>query len=578
MIFAADLPELPQRAVQNAHEHVGRLLLLVLRHGGFEILRERGQAAGRLNHRLAGFGIVGNFTRKNIQRARGGYQELIFQLGSRVWRQRRGDVLGCGLLTIFRVEQGSAEPHPAVDGIIAVGRYAQIFVTRVERTALPGEEHLFAIELNRQHVVEILVRLTRSIANLVDHCGADVLQMPLTRRSHRCAQVPIEAGHEGLLLGFDAGHLRRAHVLHVEDSQFGELDLHALRPIAELAIRAHGAGQIEGLIAGAVHRPGLEEQFRSAIGEARLENGDAVIRQRMVDLDLRRKALARAGIGDHHITGEQARHAGGIEVDVEFFQMDVERQRLQQHAVAHAEHRHIRFAAIGNLQIAAKGRVVHRQLVDLGHLRQQHIGLERLFAEHPHLRLDHHVAIEQRTYADQHECGMRQHITNAVDASGLRSDHGGARTALLRRRTLLHLELVAVALHDARQMRHGGRAAIGERGFAALVEVAHALLAHPLFIGLQIGDDLGRIADQAQAGGHHQKGQDQQEPPGGIDVIQLELAEHFRPERPELVDVIVVGLSLGEHRADDAGDGDDHQQRNGKTHRRKQFDKSAPGA
>ncbi|OIQ77396.1 hypothetical protein GALL_409080 [mine drainage metagenome] len=420
--------------------------------------------------------------------------------------------------------------------------------------------------------------LARGVADFVDDCGADVLQMPLARAGDRRTQVAIETAQGGGLRLLESGGFRRAEILHVEYAQFGELDLQALRAVAQLAVGADRAGQIECLVTGALHRPRLEEEFGTAICEAGLEDGHAIDGQRLVDADHRRKTLPCLGVGNHHVAGEQPRHAGGIEIDMEFLEVDIERQRLQQHAVAEAEYGHIRFAALGNLQIAAERRVVDRELVDLGNLRNQHVRLERLLAEHPHLRLDHHVAVEQRTQADEHERGMRQDVADAVDAAGLGCDHGGVGVALPRCGAFLHAKLVALAAqHAGEAIDHGG-AAFDQADFRAFMEGAHALLAHAFLVGFQVGDDLGGIADQAQAGGHDQKGQDQQEPPRRIDVVELELAEHVGPERAELVDIVVVRLPLGEHGADDAGDGHDHQQGDGEAHRRQQLDESAPGA
>ena len=76
-----------------------------------------------------------------------------------------------------------------------------------------------------------------------------------------------------------------------------------------------------------------------------------------------------------------------------------------------------------------------------------------------------------------------------------------------------------------------------------------------------------RIADQAQAGGHHQHHQDHEEPPAGIHAVQAELVENLEPERTELVDVVRHRLGLLEDSTDDRRDGDDGEKTDRKPHR-----------
>jgi hypothetical protein len=73
-----------------------------------------------------------------------------------------------------------------------------------------------------------------------------------------------------------------------------------------------------------------------------------------------------------------------------------------------------------------------------------------------------------------------------------------------------------------------------------VVKGLQALLADVFLVGLQVGKDLGRVARNAQRRAGHQKGQDQQEPPGAVHRVEL-TAKQLGPERPELVDVVDGG-------------------------------------
>ncbi|MCY1535347.1 hypothetical protein D9M68_707480 [compost metagenome] len=108
------------------------------------------------------------------------------------------------------------------------------------------------------------------------------------------------------------------------------------------------------------------------------------------------------------------------------------------------------------------------------------------------------------------------------------------------------------------------------------------LLADVFLVGLEVHQDLGRVARDAQAGADHQKREDQQKPPGAVDREQPGTAKHIGPERAELVDVVVQGFVLLDHGPDDRRDADHRQQRNRKPHGRQQLNQLAgearPGA
>jgi hypothetical protein len=190
------------------------------------------------------------------------------------------------------------------------------------------------------------------------------------------------------------------------------------------------------------------------------------------------------------------------------------------------------------------------------------------FIVEPHLRAHDHVAVEQAAYAHQHDGAVRRDIAQLVGRAFFGRHHPAAAFGRL---ALLQFDLPA-ALHqrlaDAAR-GHFGR--FGKRGFGAVAESLEALLADVFLELVQIHQDFGCVARNAQRGGNHQESQDQQEPPGAVDGVEAEQAEHLRPERPELVHVIDQRLGLLEHRADDGGDADDRQQRDRKPHGRQQF-------
>jgi hypothetical protein len=95
--------------------------------------------------------------------------------------------------------------------------------------------------------------------------------------------------------------------------------------------------------------------------------------------------------------------------------------------------------------------------------------------------------------------------------------------------------------------------------------------------GLQVGNDLGRVAGYAKRSADDQEGQDQQKPAGAVNRIELHRHEQRGPERTELVDVIDHGLLLLQHGADHRCDADHREQGDGEAHRRHQFQRGAGG-
>ncbi len=113
----------------------------------------------------------------------------------------------------------------------------------------------------------------------------------------------------------------------------------------------------------------------------------------------------------------------------------------------------------------------------------------------------------------------------------------------------------------------------------AMREGAQAAFANILAKRAHILEHFGRIAYQANAGGDHQKGHDEQEPPGIVDFGHTEFAEDGVPVHAELVGVGQLWLVLLQHSADNAGHADEHEQAHRETHRAKQFyELGAPGS
>ena len=139
---------------------------------------------------------------------------------------------------------------------------------------------------------------------------------------------------------------------------------------------------------------------------------------------------------------------------------------------------------------------------------------------------------------------MRGDVTQLVGRS-LLGRHHPARAALLQ------LDLPAALHQRLTNAARGHFRGLGQRSLRAVAERFEALLADIFLELAKVRKNLGRVARNAQRRGNHQKGQDQQKPPGAVNSIQAGQAEHLRPERPELIHIIGERLLLLEHRADD---------------------------
>ena len=205
------------------------------------------------------------------------------------------------------------------------------------------------------------------------------------------------------------------------------------------------------------------------------------------------------------------------------------------------------------------------------HGADQTAAAEGLLAQQRHLRAHDEVTVQQTAQADQHDGRVRGEVTDLVAAALARRDHHAVTARL-------HLGAPAL-LHQQRThtLQRGGRR-FGDQGLALVRKGLQRLLAQVLLVLFPVGDDLGQVARDAQAGAQHQKGQDQQEPRRAVDGVQVDARKHVGPEGTELVDVVVQRFVLLDHGADHRSDADHREQRDRKAHRGEQLDHVAHAA
>ena len=362
------------------------------------------------------------------------------------------------------------------------------------------------------------------------------------------------------------------HVFHVDHAQPGELQAHLLVAIGQVGAAADGAFHLKRL-GGGRHGHGLQFDAGAAVVKARLVNVDALEAGRVVHLDPRFALLARGFVVDDDVAGKQLGHAGRVVLDDELFQLDDKGQLLQQDAVGLVQDGRARSCVFGHQQIAPESRVALGQAVLRRHIGDQAATVVDFLAAKPHLGAHHQVAIEQTAHTHQHNGRVRRDVADLVGRSCLGRQH----PALARRGvTRLQLDLPAARGQQGPQALGGGLGCLVQMALGFVVKGLEALLADVFLVVLQVHQDLGRVAGDAQAGADHQKGQDQQEPPGAVDGVELERGKQLGPKRSELVDVVVGGLVLLEDGADHRRDADDRQQRDRKTHRRQKLQHGFP--
>ena len=246
---------------------------------------------------------------------------------------------------------------------------------------------------------------------------------------------------------------------------------------------------------------------------------------------------------------------------------------MQQDAIGLVQDGGARSRVFGHQQIGSKGWVALRQTVLFWHIYDQAAAVVNFFAAKPHLGAHHQIAIEQTTDTHEHDRRVCRDVTDLVGRTRLGRQHpalAGWRVALLQ------LDLPPPCGQQCAQASGGHFRQLTQVPFGLVVKGLEALLTDVFLVILQVHQDLGRVAGNAQTGADHQESQNQKKPPSAVDRVEFEGGEQLGPKRAKLVHVIDTGFVLFEHRADDGGDANDRQQRNGKTHGRQQFDHSLP--
>ncbi|MNS45679.1 hypothetical protein D3C72_781550 [compost metagenome] len=520
------------------------------RHGLFEERGDGGKAARRRIGRAArGAG-------EQVHCALGALGELLAQRVLVGAGHRDGRKAARGLATHRAVLQRGTQAHPVGHAVLVVGRNAQVAERLARRLPHARQEHRLALQLHRHHIVVVFARLAGTVTELVLHRRADVAQRLVLVRAGRRAQMLLERLVQRLARHATGIGLARGigDVLDVHQSEIAEFDgqIILVRPgtgAGQLGIAANRAGQREGAVRGARHWIAHELELGAAILEARLVDCHAIDDQRLIDLDRRLGLLARGAVRHHHVRGEQLRHARGVVIHREFLERDRERQVLDQRAVGNVQDGCGHRGALGHEGIAPEPGIARRQPVLGRNLADDGVAVDRALAAEPHLGANQHVAIEQAANADHHDGRVRQDVAELVRRPGLGRQERGA---LVRHR----LHAVATVAQQCGQPVH--RLVTAARGLVlgTMVERAQAAFAHMILPRAHVGNHPRAVAGDAQGRGYHEESQDQQEPPGTVDLLERQRVEQVRPERPELVDVVRIRLVLLEHRADDAGDGD----------------------
>ena len=205
----------------------------------------------------------------------------------------------------------------------------------------------------------------------------------------------------------------------------------------------------------------------------------------------------------------------------------------------------------------------------------------------PHLQAHHQVAIQQAAQAHQHDGAVRRQITELVGTAGagcnhptaiIRAARTGSCRSVCRAASRLQLDLPARLGQLAANALCGSLGALHQIGLGFEAKGVQALFADVFFHRLQVGSNFGGIAGNTQRCAGDQKRQNQQKPPGAVDVVKAHHRKEFGPEWAKLVDVIAKRLALLKHRANDRSDADYRQQRDGKAHRRQQLHRAAQSA
>src|SRR5690625_2804810 len=384
-----------------------------------------------------------------------------------------------------------------------------------------GQKHRDAVQLDGQHIVCVFGCLAVFAHNTVVYAWADVFQVFIIGANGTAGdRSNVLDQRFGLWLGIIT------QVFDVNDTKFGELHLDAL-----LAFAANE--ELSGLANHAIHREfvvtrptqGIPGQFdgTATVIQTGLVNRDALVTERLIDLDGLLKRLARFAVGNQYLAFETAGHAGRVVIHQEAVKTNRERQGLNQYAIARADQGMAALIAFRDQQMRFKAGVGHGQTPGFRHLGDQHVLDNRCFAVHPHLHAHGKFAVEQAADANDHNGGVREDVAQPVGPAFL----GGQQQLIA---IVAYLEAVT---HRAQQFLHLV-ARLLERcaylTFYTVGEGAQAAATHILTKRAGVAHKFGRIANKTNGGRHHQEAHNQQKPPAVIDIPDREDIEELEPE------------------------------------------------
>ena len=172
---------------------------------------------------------------------------------------------------------------------------------------------------------------------------------------------------------------------------------------------------------------------------------------------------------------------------------------------------------------------------DIGDLRvaaHDHFVLQR------HHRFERQLTVCQATNKNHHHAHMRKDVAQATRAARFgryqRIAFGGLR----------YLEFPTLAGEMGFDVSQRCGCAQWQGGITFVVKGCKAFFARFLAKYTHFAGEFGCVAVHAQAGGNHQKCQNQQKPPSVVDRVEREQIKHREPELPKLVYVVVEWLVL----------------------------------
>src|SRR5690606_14567491 len=226
----------------------------------------------------------------------------------------------------LRILKGSAQVHELAHRMVFINRETHIAKRLGRGASHAGQKHRDAVQLDGQHIVCVFGCLAVFAHNTVVYAWADVFQVFIIGANGTAGdRSNVLDQRFGLWLGIIT------QVFDVNDTKFGELHLDAL-----LAFAANE--ELSGLANHAIHREfvvtrptqGIPGQFdgTATVIQTGLVNRDALVTERLIDLDGLLKRLARFAVGNQYLAFETAGHAGRVVIHQEAVKTNRERQGL----------------------------------------------------------------------------------------------------------------------------------------------------------------------------------------------------------------------------------------------------------